>query len=81
MALPFIGLIQGTTLPRFHSEEFAQSERIRQFAFNVLMRPDDRATKSRCQSFTGNPLGTDAGITALMSRADGSVSDLRNATI
>src|SRR6476659_5933803 len=26
MSAPFIGLVQGKTLPRFHSEEFAQSE-------------------------------------------------------
>src|SRR5262249_37775959 len=31
-------------------------------------------------SRTGRPLGTDEGITLLMSRAEGSVSDLRNAT-
>jgi hypothetical protein len=29
MSVPFIGLVQGKTLPRFRSEEFAQSERIR----------------------------------------------------
>ena len=27
--LAFLGLVQGKPLPRFHSEEFAQSERIR----------------------------------------------------
>ena len=47
MSLSFIGLVQGETLPRFHSEEFAQSDEFAQFAFNLLMRPDDHATKSR----------------------------------
>ena len=36
MSLPFIGLVQGKTLPRFHSEEFAQSERIRPIRVHLV---------------------------------------------
>ncbi len=47
----------GKTLPRFHSKEFAQSDEFARFAFNLLMCPDDHATKKntsspRCEFFT-----------------------------
>ena len=46
MSLPFIGLVQGKTLPRLHSENSPNPNEFAQFAFNLLMRPDDHATKS-----------------------------------
>ena len=47
MCLPFIGLVQGKTLPDFIRKNSPNPNEFAQFAFNVLMRPDDHATKSR----------------------------------
>ena len=47
MSLPFIGLVQGKTLPDFIRKNSPNPNEFAKFAFNLLMRPDDHATKSR----------------------------------
>ena len=51
MPLPFIGLCKASRYSDFIRKNSPNPNEFAQFAFNLLMRPGDHATKSRAVSF------------------------------